>query len=52
MRGHMRDMNYKSVEIDNKSCIYPESLEECVRNQMMKASKNASTRGLPSGENK
>ena len=54
MRGHMREMNYKSVEIDNKTCVYPESLEECVKSDIMraKASKNASNRGLPSGENK
>ena len=49
MRGHLREMDYKKIELDNHIYMYPTSMEEDIRQHHAKGETNK--KSLPQTKN-
>lgn len=49
MRGHLQEMDYKEIKLDNSIYVYPTSMEEDIRQHHAKGETNK--KSLPKAKN-
>lgn len=49
MRGHLQEMDYKEIKLDDHNYVYPSSMEEEIRQQH--ASGETNKKSLPKAKN-